>query len=176
MAMEMAGQVAMAQPPAVVWAALNDVETLKKSISGCQELERISPTEMKAKVKFGVGPIKTTFTGSVRFLNVDEPNSFTLSGKGQGGIAGFAEGTADVVLQETDAGGTLMTYSVRSIVGGKLAQIGARLIDGIAKRYADDFFVTFTQTLEVEPTAGCRPSPSIADGSDSGRVDGSVQY
>lgn len=148
MAMEMAGEIVLAQPRAVVWAALNDVEVLKACITGCQELERVEPNVMRARVKVGIGPVKATFVGSVRFLDVDEPNSFTLSGKGEGGVAGFAEGAANVVLREAESGGTVMSYAVKTTVGGKLAQLGGRLIDGVAKRYADAFFATLAAELD----------------------------
>ncbi len=147
MAMEMKGEIIIAQPPAVVWAALNDVDVVKACITGCQELERVEPHVMKARVKVGIGPVRANFVGTVRFMNVDEPNSFTLAGKGEGGVAGFAEGLANVVLRESESGGTIMGYEVRTTVGGKLAQLGGRLIDGVAKRYADAFFVTLSNEL-----------------------------
>jgi len=151
--MEMDGEMVFAQPRSTVWAALNDVEVLKACITGCQELECVEPNVMKAKVKVGIGPVKATFVGSVRFLDVDEPNGFTLAGKGEGGIAGFAEGVANVVLKETASGGTVMNYAVKTMVGGKLAQLGGRLIDGVAKRYADAFFAALADELNQEQAA-----------------------
>ena len=147
MAMKMTGEIVLAQSRAVVWAALNDVNVVKACITGCQELERVEPHVMKAKVKVGIGPVSANFVGTVRFLNVDEPNSFTLAGKGEGGVAGFAEGMANVVLTESESGETVMRYDVKTTVGGKLAQLGGRLIDGVAKRYADAFFVTLVNEL-----------------------------
>jgi carbon monoxide dehydrogenase subunit G len=130
-----------------VWAALNDPEVLKRCIPGAQELEKLSETEFQATVKAAVGPVKATFKGRVTLSEIDAPNGYTITGEGQGGVAGFAKGGAKVRLAEAEGGGTRMSYEVEANVGGKLAQLGGRLINGVAKKYADEFFDTFAKTL-----------------------------
>src|SRR5690242_7763108 len=126
--MEMHGERRIPAPREAVWARLNDAETLKNSIPGCQELEKTSDTEFTAKVRAKVGPVSATFTGKVTLSEIDPPNGYTISGEGQGGVAGFAKGGAKVSLEE-DGGETILRYGVQAQVGGKLAQIGYRLID-----------------------------------------------
>eukprot|EP01037_Dinobryon_pediforme_P047847 gene47847-62371_t len=126
--MEMTGEYRIAATRAEVWAALNDPEVLRISIPGCESLEMQSDTEMTAKVVAKIGPVKAAFTGKVRLENVNPPISYTIAGEGQGGVAGFAKGGADVSLVE-DADGTVLTYTARAQIGGKLAQLGSRLID-----------------------------------------------
>jgi len=145
--MEMSGEHRIAAPRDKVWAALNDPEILKHSIPGCQELEKRSDTEMTAKVVSKIGPVKATFTGDVRLENINPPVSYTISGEGKGGVAGFAKGGADISLVE-DGDGTIMKYAVKAQVGGKLAQLGARLIDATAKQMAADFFRSFAERVE----------------------------
>ena len=127
-----------------VWAALNDPVVLKAAIPGCQALEKLSDTEMTATVKAKVGPVSATFKGNVTLSNLDPPNGYTISGEGKGGAAGFAKGGADVSLADDD-GATLLTYTAKAQVGGKLAQVGARLIDATAKQMADQFFAAFAE-------------------------------
>jgi uncharacterized protein len=141
--MEMQGEYRIAAPRAQVWEALNDPEILKASIPGCEELERTSDTEMTAKVRAKVGPVSARFTGKVTLSEVDPPNGYRIDGEGTGGAAGFAKGGAAVALKE-DGDGTLLSYDVTATVGGKLAQIGSRLIDSTAKKMADDFFKRFS--------------------------------
>ena len=129
--MEMSGRYRIAAPRDVVWSALNDPEMLKQAIPGCEELTKVSDTEYTAKVTAKVGPVKAKFTGKVQLSNIDPPKGYTISGEGQGGAAGFAKGGADVSLEE-DGDGTVLNYEVKAAVGGKLAQIGSRLIDGTA--------------------------------------------
>lgn len=148
--MEMSGEYRIAAPRQQVWAALNDAEILKASIPGCQELEKRSDTEMAAKVVAKVGPVKATFTGEVTLSNIDPPAGYTISGEGKGGVAGFAKGGADVALSE-DGDGTIMRYDVKAQVGGKLAQLGARLIDATAKQMADQFFRNFAEKVGGAP-------------------------
>jgi len=150
----MKGEVMLPADRAAVWAALNDPEVLKRCIPGAQELEKLSDTEFQASVRAAVGPVKATFKGRVVLSEIDAPNGYTISGEGQGGVAGFAKGGAKVRLAEAE-GGTLMTYEVEANVGGKLAQLGGRLINGVAKKYADEFFDTFAKTLAPQdaPTA-----------------------
>src|SRR5882762_4002781 len=130
-----------------VWAALNDPEILKQCIPGCQSLDMSSPTEMTATVVFKVGPVKATFGGKVTLSDFDPPNSYKISGEGEGGVAGFAKGGATVRLQDKD-GGTLLTYNVEAQIGGKLAQLGQRLINGSAKKLADEFFSKFADAVK----------------------------
>ena len=150
MAMTMAGEVALPADRATVWAALNDPEVLKASIPGCQELTRSGDNGFAAVAKVKIGPVSATFKGNVALSDIDPPNGYTISGEGQGGIAGFAKGGARVRLSDADGGGTLMTYDVEATVGGKLAQLGGRLINGVAKKYADEFFANFAKVLALE--------------------------
>ena len=146
MSMTMTGEVMLPADRATVWAALNDPEVLKSCIPGAQELEKVSDTEFQATAKVAVGPVKASFKGKVLLSDMDPPNGYTITGEGQGGVAGFAKGGATVRLEEAD-GGTKMTYDVQAQVGGKLAQLGGRLINGVAKKYADQFFDTFAKRL-----------------------------
>ena len=130
-----------------VWAALNDPEVLKKCIPGCQSLEMNSPTEMTATVVFKVGPVKATFGGKVTLSDLDPPNSYRISGQGDGGIAGFAKGGANVRLRDAEGGGTRLGYDVDAQIGGKIAQLGSRLIDSTAKKLAEQFFANFATAL-----------------------------
>jgi uncharacterized protein len=129
-----------------VWAALNDPEILKQCIPGCQSLDMTSPTEMTATVVFKVGPVKATFGGKVTLSDLDPPNGYTITGEGTGGAAGFAKGGAAVKLV-AQGDGTLLTYTVKAQVGGKLAQIGSRLIDGASRKMAEEFFGNFAARL-----------------------------
>jgi carbon monoxide dehydrogenase subunit G len=153
MAMTMAGEVALPADRATVWAALNDPEVLRRCIPGTQALDKVSDTEFQATVRAAVGPVKATFKGRVVLSDLDPPNAYTISGEGQGGVAGFAKGGAKVRLADADGGGTLMTYDVEATVGGKLAQLGGRLINGVAKKYADEFFMNFAKVLAPEAPA-----------------------
>jgi carbon monoxide dehydrogenase subunit G len=126
----------------VVWAALNDPAVLMECIPGCTELDKTSDLEMTATSTLKVGPMKITFSGRVSFSDIDPPHGYSIAGEGNGGMAGFAKGKAAVRLEEAD-GMTLLHYEARSEVGGKLAQLGARLIDSTAKKYTKDFFEKF---------------------------------
>ena len=147
--MEMTGRHQIPASRAKVWAALNDPVVLKQCIPGCQELEKVSDTEMTATVKTKVGPVSATFTGTITLSNLDPPNGYTIAGEGKGGVAGFANGGADVALSD-DNGVTLLTYSAKGQVGGKLAQVGARLVDASAKQMADQFFAAFAEKVGSE--------------------------
>lgn len=149
--MEMHGERRISASRAEVWAKLNDAETLKNCIPGCQELEKTSDTEFTAKVRAKVGPVSANFSGKVALADLDPPHGYTISGEGQGGVAGFAKGGAKVSLEE-DGGETILRYGVKAQVGGKLAQIGSRLIDATARKMADDFFNKFVAA--VHPDAG----------------------
>ncbi|HMN85785.1 MAG TPA: carbon monoxide dehydrogenase subunit G [Bauldia sp.] len=144
--MEMTGEYRIPAPRERVWAALNDPALLKECIPGCQSLEGTTETGMTATVQAKVGPVRATFNGQVTFSNIDPPNGYTITGEGKGGIAGFAKGGADVKLAD-DPVGTLLTYKASAQVGGKLAQVGARLIDATAKQMADQFFGNFAERL-----------------------------
>jgi carbon monoxide dehydrogenase subunit G len=126
----------------IVWKALNDVQILRQSIPGCREINQLSPTEMTASVVLKIGPIKASFNGKVVLSELDPPNAYVISGAGQGGIAGFAKGSAAVRL-EASGEATLLHYDVKADVGGKIAQLGGRLIDSTAKKLAVEFFQKF---------------------------------
>jgi len=149
--MEMTGEHRIAAPRSVVWDGLNDPEVLRRSIPGCESLSKTSPTEMTATVTAKVGPVKATFGGQVTLSNLNPPESYTITGEGKGGATGFAKGGADVKLVE-DGDGTLLQYAVKASIGGKMAQLGARLIDGTARKMAEEFFARFA--AEVEQRAG----------------------
>jgi carbon monoxide dehydrogenase subunit G len=151
MAMTMQGEVALPAHRTAVWAALNDPEILKACIPGCQELEKVSDTEFQATAKIAIGPVKATFKGSVTLTDLDPPNGYTITGEGQGGVAGWAKGGAKVRLEDVE-GGTRLVYDVDALVGGKIAQLGGRLINGVAKKYADEFFANFAKILSPAET------------------------
>ncbi len=144
--MEMTGEVRIEAPREEVWAALNDPEVLKASIPGCTDLQKLSDSTMAATVQTKVGMVRATFTGAVILTNVKPPESYTITGEGKGGVAGFAKGSADVRLA-ADGDATILRYTARGQVGGKLAQIGARLIDATAKQMADQFFASFAEEV-----------------------------
>ena len=148
--MDITGQHKISASRDAVWQALNDAEVLKACIPGCEEIEQTSPTTLTAKVVQKIGPVKARFEGAIELLNIDAPASYTISGEGQGGVAGFAKGSADVVLTE-DGGGTLLTYTAHGQVGGKLARLGSRLIDATAKKLAAKFFDNFQEALNNGP-------------------------
>ena len=147
MAVTMSGEFVLPADKATVWAKLNDAETLKASIPGCESLEKLSDTELQAVVKVKIGPVSARFKGKVNLTDIDAPNSYRISGQGDGGIAGFAKGGASVSLTDKD-GGTLLTYNVEAQIGGKLAQLGQRLVNGAAMKLADDFFVRFAAAVK----------------------------
>jgi len=130
-----------------VWAALNNPDVLKQCIPGCQSLEMTAPNEMTATVVLKVGPVKATFGGKVTLSDLDPPNSYRISGEGSGGIAGFAKGGATVKLSEESPDVTVLSYEVDAQIGGKLAQLGGRLIDSTAKKLAGEFFASFGEVV-----------------------------
>jgi uncharacterized protein len=132
---------------AKVWAALNDPEVLKRCIPGCQSLEMASPTEMSATVVLKVGPVKATFNGKVTLTDIDAPNSYRIIGEGVGGVAGFAKGGAKVRLEEESPDVTILHYETEAQIGGKLAQLGSRLIDSTSRKLAASFFESFATVL-----------------------------
>jgi uncharacterized protein len=144
--MDMSGEERIAAKREVVWAALNNPEVLKACIPGCQNLEMTSPTEMSATVKIKIGPVSATFAGEVTLSDLNPPQGYKISGEGKGGIAGFAKGGAEVNLQE-DGDETILSYKVDAQIGGKLAQLGSRLIDSSAKKLAGQFFANFGKAV-----------------------------
>lgn len=148
----MNGEYHVAAPQSKVWAALNNPEILQQAVPGCTLMQKTSDTTFKAQVTAKVGPVKANFTGEVAITNIDPPNSYTISGEGKGGAAGFAKGGATVTL-EKDGTGTLLKYSVHANVGGKLAQIGSRLIDATAKKMANTFFSQFSEIISTAQNA-----------------------
>jgi carbon monoxide dehydrogenase subunit G len=157
--MDMTGQYRIPAPREQVWAALNDPATLKASLPGCQSLEKVSDREFVATVVAKVGPVQAKFNGNVMLTNLNPPESYTISGEGKGGAAGFAKGGADVRLLE-EGEDTVLTYTAKADVGGKLAQLGSRLIDGTAKKMADEFFNNFSkQVAGPPPELAAAPAP-----------------
>lgn len=147
MAFKMDGESVLPAGREVVWTHLNDPETLKACIPGCQELEQKENGGFSAVVKVKIGPVSATFKGSVDLTDLDPPNGYRIVGQGEGGAAGFARGGATVGLTEQD-GGTLLRYDVDAVIGGRLAQLGGRLVNGVAKKLADEFFTKFAQLIE----------------------------
>ena len=173
--MKMNGEFRVPTDRETVWRALNDPEVLKECLPGCKEIEKTSDTEMTATLALKVGPVKATFAGGVTLSDLDPPNGYTLSGQGQGGTAGFASGEARVRLVE-EGGETVVQYDVDAKVGGKLAQIGSRLIDSTAKKLAKQFFDSLAETLgggdEAEPeAAAAAPAQPEAPAADAAEQD-----
>src|SRR5215467_13963128 len=146
MAMTMNGEVQLAASRQSVWDKLNDPAVLKACIPGCEELEKTDDHGFRATAKMKVGPVSARFKGKVNLSDLDPPNGYKISGEGEGGVAGFAKGGATVVLTPKD-GGTLLAYNVEAQIGGKLAQLGQRLVAGAAKKLADDFFAKFASVV-----------------------------
>ncbi len=151
--MEMTGERHIAAPRQRVWEALNDPAVLQAAIPGCESVERTGDDSFQARVSLKLGPMSAKFGGKVTLSNVNPPASYTISGEGQGGAMGFAKGGADVSLEEAGPNATILRYSVKAQVGGKMAQLGARLIDSTAKSMADQFFDRFAAQL----------APAVAD-------------
>jgi carbon monoxide dehydrogenase subunit G len=146
--MDMTGERRIPAPRQTVWEALNNPEVLKASIPGCESLEKLDDDQMKATAAVKVGPISARFTGKVHLTDIDPPNGYRISGEGQGGVAGFAKGGANVALTD-DGADTLLSYQVNAQVGGKLAQLGGRLIDATAKQMAEAFFDRFSRQVQA---------------------------
>jgi len=146
MAMTMSGEVQLSASRETVWEKLNNPEILKACIPGCEELEPTEESGFRAVAKMKVGPVSARFKGRVTLSDLDPPNGYKITGEGEGGVAGFAKGGATVTLDGRD-GGTLLTYNVEAQIGGKLAQLGQRLILGSAKKIADEFFSNFAKQM-----------------------------
>ena len=162
MAMTMNGEVQLAATPETVWEKLNDPATLKACIPGCEQLDKLSDTEMQAVATVKIGPVKAKFKGKVTLSDLDPPHGYKISGQGDGGVAGFAKGGATVKLTPKD-GGTLLTYDVDAQIGGKLAQLGQRLVNGAAKKVADDFFANFAAAVNPKSRLSDGPPGQPAD-------------
>lgn len=172
--MELQGETLIAAPRERVWAALNDPAVLARCIDGVESLEKVGDSRFEGKLNAKVGPVRASFTGGVDLQNLDPPNGYTIAGEGKGGVAGFAKGSADVKLADETlpdgSTGTRLTYLARSTVGGKLAQLGARLIEGTARGYAESFFAKLKAEVEG-PAAVERPTPAnLGIGSDTGEA------
>jgi uncharacterized protein len=171
--MDLTGDYRIPAPREAVWAALNDPEILKGCIPGCEELNKTSDTEFVARVVAKIGPVKAGFNGKVTLSDLDPPSGYTITGEGQGGAAGFAKGGAKVRLEPVDGGtATVLHYAADAQIGGKLAQIGSRLVEGTARKLADDFFACFAaKAASVAPAApaaappqAVEPAPELAPG------------
>ncbi|MEI9414792.1 SRPBCC family protein [Mesorhizobium sp. Cs1321R2N1] len=147
MALVIEGEERIAAPVKKVWEALNDPAVLKDAIPGCQSLEMKSATEMAATVVLKIGPIKATFNGEVTLRNLKPPHAYTIQGEGKGGIAGFAKGGADVTLTADGPDATVLKYAAKAEVGGKIAQLGSRLIESTSKKLAGQFFSAFGEKV-----------------------------
>ncbi|HKX78084.1 MAG TPA: carbon monoxide dehydrogenase subunit G [Novosphingobium sp.] len=156
--MEMNGEQRIPASKERVWAALNDVEVLRRCIPGCETLEKLSDSRMRATAKVKVGPIAARFAGDVTLSDIDPPNGYRIAGEGQGGVAGFARGGA-VVRLEADGDETILHYTVDAQVGGKLAQLGSRLVDATARQMAGAFFAQFAATLRPQQPEGSGAAP-----------------
>jgi uncharacterized protein len=158
--MDMTGEYRIPASRDKVWAALNDPETLKASLPGCETLERTAEGDFAATVTAKVGPVRAKFKGQVTLSDLNPPESYKISGEGKGGAAGFAKGGAEVKLAEDGPEATVLTYTAKADVGGKLAQLGSRLIDATAKKMADEFFENFRRQLTPAPEPEAAPAPA----------------
>jgi hypothetical protein len=156
--MEMTGERRIPAPRQAVWEALNDPEVLRASIPGCESVERVGEDQFQARVAVKLGPMSAKFGGKVKLENLDPPAGYTITGEGNGGAMGFAKGGADVALEETGPSETVLRYNVKAQVGGKMAQLGARLIDSTAKQMADQFFDRFAAQLTPAPAVEEAPN------------------
>lgn len=156
--MELHGKRIIPAPIDKTWAALNDPETLKACIAGCQSLERTGDDAYTALVAIKVGPVSARFKGNLKMTNVNPPNGYTIAFDGQGGVAGFGKGSADVGLVAEGDAATALSYDARASVGGKLAQVGSRLIDAAAGKITDDFFKAFEARLREQQSPAAEPA------------------
>lgn len=147
--MEMTGEQLIPQSQEITWKALNDTAVLKACIPGCESIEQSGDNEYQLVMLAKVGPVSAKFKGKMTLTDIVPPNSYRLAFEGQGGVAGFAKGEASVHLSPKD-GGTNLAYSANAMIGGKLAQVGSRLIDGVAKKIANDFFTAFNAKVSAQ--------------------------
>jgi carbon monoxide dehydrogenase subunit G len=155
---DISGEQRIPAPQQTVWEALNDPEALKASIPGCETVDKISDNQFTARVTMAIGPVRAKFTGDVTLTDIDPPNGYTITGKGSGGAAGFGKGSAQVTLTPDGGNATVLRYTAQASVGGKLAQIGQRLVDSAARKMADDFFTNFTAYLTAKGAATGAPT------------------
>jgi hypothetical protein len=160
--MELNGERTISASVPETWAALNDPETLKASVAGCESLERVADDAFAAVVALKIGPVSARFKGNLKLTNVQAPTSYTINFDGQGGVAGFGKGSADVSLAAIDPSTTRLAYQARATVGGKMAQIGSRLIDATAAKITDDFFAAFEAQLLARAPASVRAAAAAA--------------
>jgi uncharacterized protein len=160
--MDMAGEYRIPAPRDAVWRALNDPEILRQCIPGCESIDKLSDTEFTARVALTVGPVKAKFTGKVTLSDLNPPESYKITGEGQGGVAGFGKGSATVSLTEDGSAATVLHYTAQATVGGKLAQIGARLVDATAKKLAEEFFRSFANVVGAPAAAAVPPAAAGA--------------
>lgn len=153
--MDLTGKEHIPAPRQAVWDALNNIETLKKSIPGCEDLERISDSEIRAALKVRLGVFKVRFHGMLELSNMNPPFSYTISGRGEGSIAGFAHGSTDVTLEENN-GETVLSYAIRGDAGGKIAQLGTTLLGSVARKIADRFFANIAEAAAVDALSADR--------------------
>jgi uncharacterized protein len=156
--MELSGEQLIPQTQEIVWRALNDPEILKACITGCETIEKVSDVEFRVAILAAVGPVKARFNGKLVLADLNPPTSYSLSFEGQGGAAGFGKGSAQVKLA-TEGTATRLAYIAKAQVGGKLAQVGSRLIDGVAKKMAEDFFAAFNARVGGSAAAAA-PTPA----------------
>ncbi|WP_249696628.1 carbon monoxide dehydrogenase subunit G [Stappia sp. WLB 29] len=166
--MDLVGEYRILAGRGAVWDALNDADVLRRCIPGCEELEKVSDREMTATVVAKIGPVKATFKGAVTLENLTPPESYTIVGEGKGGVAGFAKGAADVSLAE-DGAETVLSYTVKAQVGGKLAQLGSRLIVSTSRKMADEFFGKFKEIVEGGAASG--GAAAVDDELDAGEIE-----
>ena len=162
--MRQAGEHRVAADRQTVWAALNDPDVLARCIEGCESMQKVGDDTFVAKVRARVGPVSALFEGEVKLADLDPPNSYRLLVSAKGGAAGFGKGEARVSLEAAGAE-TLLRYEAEGSVGGKLAQVGQRLIDGVAKKTADDFFARFTEIVGPAPAAEAAAAPTTTPAS-----------
>ncbi len=160
--MEMNGERLIPASRDAVWAALNDPAVLQASIPGCEAVEKISDTDLTARLALKIGPMAARISAKVKLENVNAPNSYTIVGEGNAGAMGFAKGGADVALESKGASETLLTYTFKAQVGGKMAQLGGRLIDATAKQISDQFFDRFAASLTPAPVAAAEPGAAVS--------------
>jgi carbon monoxide dehydrogenase subunit G len=160
--MKMSGSQVIQAPRLAVWKGLNNPKVLQQCIPGCESIEAASPTEMSAKVVLKIGPVKATFKGAVTLSDINAPESYRISGKGEGGLAGFASGGATVKLTENSPAETLMEYDVDAQVGGKIAMLGSRLVDSTAQSLAERFFTKFASLIKLAPVKPSAAKPRVA--------------
>jgi carbon monoxide dehydrogenase subunit G len=161
--MDFSGEYTIPADRETVWRGLNDADILKQCIDGCESLEWTGENELKAKVKTKVGPVSARFSGTVTLSEMQPPESYVITGQGQGGAAGFVKGSARVTLTEPEPGSTLLRYQSEAQVGGKLASVGGRLVKGVADKTADDFFRTFSELLAAAPAPAPAPAAELAE-------------